>query len=240
MKRADAIRARHIINDGEAQTKRNEINRKIRGDKNWPYYTTDALVYFNERIGWLDNFESAFPGTLDEVKQMYAEGGPHGVYVDICGIASGVSIGAPRSVALTLERPKMGLQTDRNQKIVLGNVLERRSMRMLVQTIHDMHGVALVGTMMPGGGFSDFDKTNTSESRRVVFSQLLQSIAYFCKHQPPGSLFLAQNPFGGRLSPEWMMTAETYLRAHGGEQYEITWGVSKLERSMLRIRKHRT
>lgn len=107
---------------------------------------------------------------------------------------------------------------------------------MLVSTIKDMGGEPIVCTMMPGGGFSDFEKSSTPESRHIVFTQLLQSIAYFCKHQPPGSLFLAQNPFAGRLSPEWMRIAEEYVRTHGGEGYEITWGISKLERSMLRIR----
>ncbi len=239
MKRVDAIRTRRIIDDGAERTRNSEIERKYRGDKNWPYYTTDAIVYFNDRIGWLDTFESAFPETLAEVKTLFAEGGAAGVYVDLCGIASGVALGAPRSVALTLERPKMGLQTDKTQTILLGNILERRSMRTVVHTIEQMHGLPLVATMMPGGGFSNFEKSNSSESRHVIFSQLLQSVAYFCKHQPPGSLFFAQNPFGGRLSPEWIHIAETYLRTHGGIDYEITWGVSKLERSMLRIKKPR-
>lgn len=237
MKRADAIRARDIIDTGAERVKAFEHKRKMYGERNWPYYTTDALVYFNESIGWLDTFESAFPGTLEEVKMIYKSAGPRAVYVDLCGIASGLSLGALRSVALTLERPKMGLQTDTTVTVVLGNVLERRAVRELVKTIQNMQGVPMVATMMPGGGFSDFEKNNNSESRRVVFTQLLQSIAYFIQHQQPGALFLAQNPFGGRLSPEWRRVAEAYIRSHGGEGYDISWGVSKLDRSMLRIRK---
>lgn len=235
--RGFAKRKSEALKRGAARTDEFETEKKRSGEKNWPYYTDDASSYFSKMPSWLDTVEQAFPGARERMIKTFADEGLDAAYVDLCGVASGSSLGAPRTYALTKTRPKMGL-VHKDVSVHIGDVTSRRSLHELFADMKKNGMRFCGGTMMVRGGFDFYFKDSDGVGMRAALdTDLLRGLAYVARELQPGCDFYCQDPSYRKRPVHERRFIESYILQRVPTA-EITWGAGNSGRCIIHIHKH--
>ena len=232
-------RETRAVRAGVRETVGYERTRKQRGDANWPYYTADARHYFSpDNWQHADDFVEAFPHALNEIKHLFqSDMSGKGAYIDFCGAASGASLGARKSYAVTLDAPHKNKPF--LQDITIGSLLERRTLHELFKKVRADGSKFLAGTIVPIGGFEHYlKKGGMTPIMKVLEERYARAIAYIASQLEPGGVLYVEYLFSGVVSQFNQELFERYVLSKAkGVTFE--WEYTKLSRSAVKIQKQR-
>jgi hypothetical protein len=186
-----------------------EVEAVEKGGKAWKIYRKETKEYLTDEVSGI---ERKFPGTLEEIRtfQHVREQGDESLVVDLFGGTNAASLGADKTIALTLVAPE---PSSIDQIYVEGNAYETSAQIRLIDAIDESGAVLTLVICVPGAALSALIKNavnNKNEKNTYHNMQLIRLFESVFDRMAAGGIFILKlNEYGDVIEHE----LEKYLKS---------------------------